>query len=153
MHPGDEARTTASITGVVDSMFGRWSTTALWGQNFESATAFNAALKLQSYGLESQLDVEERLHLYGRGEFLDRAALPPLPFGSHILQRVGALTFGVSRDLGDIDKWALAIGGDVTLTSVEAFSKAAYGDNPTSFRVYARLRPPTMGATSGGMTH
>jgi hypothetical protein len=68
-----------------------------------------------------------------------------LPWGTHILQRVGALTLGLSRDLGAIDKWALAIGGDVTLTSVEAFSKTAYGDNPTSFRLYARLRPPTMG--------
>jgi hypothetical protein len=153
LHPGDEARTTASITGVVDSMAGRWSTTALWGRNFEYATPFSSALTLQSYGLESQLDVEERLHLYGRAEFLDRAALPPLPWGSHILQRVGALTLGASRDLGDLDKWALAVGGDVTLTSVEAFSKGAYGDNPTSFKVYLRLRPPTMGAIGGPMAH
>lgn len=153
-HPGDEARTTASLTGVADTPVGRWSTTALWGRNFEYATAFSSALTLQSYGLESQLDVQERLHAYGRFEFLDRAALPPLPFGSHILQRIGALTLGLSRDLGAIDKWALAIGGDVTLTSVEAFSKAAYGDNPTSFRIYARLRPPTMGAMANGpMAH
>jgi len=100
-------------------------------------------LPLQSYGLESQLDWDGRNHMYGRFELLDRAGLPPLPSQSHTTLRVGALTLGMARDLGAIDRYAMGLGADFTAYSLDSFTVPEYGDNPLSFRVYLRLRPPT----------
>jgi cytochrome oxidase Cu insertion factor (SCO1/SenC/PrrC family) len=136
---GDQHRTTASFTGVTNTPVGRWSTSLVWGQN---VTVGEPGAQ-QSYGLESQLDWAGRNHLYGRYELFDRAGLPPRRLSDHTAVRVNALTLGLSHDLGAIDRWALAIGADATAYSLEAFTRAAYGENPLSGRVYLRLRPPT----------
>ncbi|MNS44882.1 hypothetical protein D3C72_773360 [compost metagenome] len=144
-HPGDVERITASMTHVVPLADGWWSTSLIWGQGEELDVLGRPELDfvLQSYGLESQLDWMEN-HLYGRYELVDKAGLPPFPLLSHNVRRVNALTLGAVRDMGQVDRYALGIGGDVTLYSMEQELRAAYGFNPLSFRVYLRLRPPTM---------
>ena len=144
VHPGDETITTASLSTVYELPPARWSTSAIWGRTVELGPGDVPLLTLQSYGVEGQLDVDERWHAYGRFELLDRAGLPPFAFGSHVLQRTGALTLGASHELGAIDRWAAALGADVTGLSLESLQRSIYGDDPWSARVYLRLRPPTM---------
>ncbi|MEB3197987.1 MAG: SCO family protein [Candidatus Sericytochromatia bacterium] len=143
-HPGDEARTSASLTSVANTALGRWSNTLVWGQNAEFESAVAPPDVRQSYALESQLDWAGRHHAYGRYELLDRAGLPPRAPASHTAVRVNALTLGYTQDLGPIDRWALGLGGDVTVYSLEALTRGAYGENPLMARVFLRLRPPTM---------
>ena len=38
--------------------------------------------------------------------------------------------------------WDLAVGGDVTFYRVPDILQPTHGDNPTSFHVFLRLRPP-----------
>ena len=96
---------------------------------------------LQSYGLESQADLRAGLHLYGRYELVDRLGLLPQdPF----IRRVNALTLGGVYDLSPRDRYELGVGADATAYSQDLALAAAYGANPLSFRVYLRLRPPTM---------
>lgn len=144
-HPGDQDRLSASMMAVNPTPLGRWSSSLIWGQVTELPTALSSQLISQSYGFENQLDWADRNHAYMRFELLDRAGLPPLPPGSHIQVRLNALTLGMSRDLGDVNDVAVAIGGDVTAYSLDSFTRPAYGNNPYAFRVYLRLRPPTMG--------
>lgn len=147
LHPGDAERITASAMHVAPVAGGWWSTGLVWGQNKELDPLGRAGqdLVLQSYGLESQLDWYEN-HLYGRYELVDKAGLAPFALFSHDVRRVNALTLGAVRDLGALKGAALGLGGDVTLYSIDSSLQPAYGANPVSFRVYVRLRPPTMGA-------
>jgi cytochrome oxidase Cu insertion factor (SCO1/SenC/PrrC family) len=146
LHPGDSERISASMVHVTPLERGWWSTSLIWGQNkeFDPIGRPELDLVLQSYGLESQLDWDEN-HFYGRYELVDKNGLPPFPILSHDVRRVNALTFGAIRDLGPVDRYALGIGGDITVYSMDVEQRAAYGFNPLSFRVYLRLRPPTMG--------
>ena len=138
--PGDIQRTTASATHVREYPWGWWSSSLVWGQNVE---LHHETTVLQSYGLESQLDRGPN-HLYGRFELLDKAGLGLPGVDHHALSRVGALTLGVARDVDWTDAFDLALGADATAYSLDAETHAAYGANPVSFRVYLRMRPPTM---------
>jgi cytochrome oxidase Cu insertion factor (SCO1/SenC/PrrC family) len=151
-HPGDVERITASMTHVTPLAGGWWSTSLIWGQNKEFDVLGRSALDfvLQSYGLESQLDWGEN-HLYGRYELVDKGGLPPFPVLSHNLRRVNALTLGAIRDIGSFQRLSLGLGADVTAYSIDSSLQGAYGANPLSFRVYVRLRPPTMGQPVAGM--
>ena len=143
-HPGDEGRTTASLSHVHNTPLGRWSNTFIFGQSalFEKPLAPPELVLTHTF--ETQLDWDGRNHLYGRYELLDRAGLPPRAPNSHTLDRLGALTLGFARDIGSVDRWALALGGDVTAYSLADITRTAYGDNPFAARAYLRLRPPTM---------
>jgi hypothetical protein len=138
--PGDVHRTTASATHVLEYPWGWWSTTLVWGQNRDF---HSEVLTLQSYGLESQVDAGAN-HGYGRFELVDKNGLGFTGEDPHAIHRVGALTLGAIRDLDTSDKFDLGLGADATVYSLDAATMAAYGDNPISFRVYLRLRPPTM---------
>jgi hypothetical protein len=140
LEPGDVHRTTASVMNVQEYPWGWWSTSLVWGQNRDF---HGASYTLQSYGLESQLDAGAN-HGYGRFELVDKTGLALTGEDDHAIHRVGALTLGAIRDLDTSDAFDLGLGADATVYSLDAATKAAYGDNPVSFRVYLRLRPPTM---------
>ncbi len=140
LEPGDIQRTTASLTNVQEHPWGWWSTSFVWGQNVELHADPRT---LQSYALESQLD-RGRDHLYGRFELVDKVGLPLGGADAHGLNRVGALTLGLARDVDWSDALDLAVGADATAYSLDHDVQESYGFNPVSFRVYLRLRPPTM---------
>jgi hypothetical protein len=137
--PGDVERTTASAMVAQPVPGGLWSTTALWSHQLEAHDG--ARQPLLGWGLESQYDFGAT-HLYGRAEWLDKAGLPGAE--PHGVRRVGAFTVGLARDLDWSDALDLAIGGDATSLAVPADLVPAYGEAPLSWRVYLRLRPPTM---------
>jgi hypothetical protein len=141
--PGDIHRTTASLAHVRGWPGGFWSNGLVWGQNRE---LHGEERILQSYGLESQLDWARANHLYGRLELVDKTGLDLVPGGAHDhdASRVLALTLGGVRDLDTSDRFDLGLGADATVYSYDADVREAYGFNPVSFRVYLRLRPPTM---------
>lgn len=140
LEPWGIDRTTASVTHVGDTPLGRLATSLIWGQNLELRPTPRA---LQSYGVESQLDLGTLTHLYGRFELVDKEGLglAANDEGSH---RVGALTLGGVRDLGGLAGFDLGLGADATAYSLDEQVAAAYGFNPISFRVYLRMRPPAM---------
>lgn len=138
--PGDVHRTTASLMNVQEYPWGYWSNSLIWGQNKDFHDQMQV---LESYGVESQLDHEQN-HVYGRFELVDKTGLQLTGEDDHAMHRVGALTLGAIRDLDTSDKFDLGLGADATVYSLDAATRAAYGENPLSFRVYLRLRPPTM---------
>lgn len=139
--PGDIHRTTASLVHVDEFPGGFWSNGLIWGQNKEF---HDGETVLQSYGVESQYDWDFKNHLYGRLELVDKTGLLLTAAPDHAVNRVTALTFGGVRDLDNSDKFDLGLGADATVYSLDQETRAVYGDNPVSFRIYLRLRPPTM---------
>lgn len=139
--PGDVERTTASAQHVMAFPGGFFSNALIWGQNREH---HDGLVVLQSYGAESQLDWAWRNHVYGRLELVDKAGLALTGGHDHDVHRVTALTLGGIRDIDASDAFDLGLGADATVYSLDAETRAVYGDNPFSFRVYLRLRPPTM---------
>lgn len=141
LSPGDVYHTTASAQHVLAFPGGFFSNALVWGQNHELHGGLTV---LQSYGLESQLDWAFRNHLYGRLELVDKTGLGLAPGHTHGTNRVTALTLGGVRDIDTSDAFDLGLGADATVYSLDHETRAVYGDNPVSFRVYLRLRPPTM---------
>jgi hypothetical protein len=140
--PGDIHRTTASIQHVLPLPNALWSNALVWGQNREMHDGVQV---LQSYAYESQVDWAARNHAYGRLELVDKTGLDLTPgTHDHGANRVLALTLGGIRDLDNSDMFDLGLGADATVYSLDGDTRAIYGDNPFSFKVYLRLRPPTM---------
>ena len=141
--PGDVYRTTASVTNVQPLGDGLLSSTAIWGMNQEN---HGEARTLQSFGLESQYDWDrQRNHVYGRFELVDKNGLNLQGADhAHDLHRIGALTLGGIRDLDWSEHFDLGLGADVSLYFADPEVREVYGDVPYGFRVYLRLRPPTM---------
>jgi len=55
--------------------------------------------------------------------------------------RIGAYTFGGTRDLVQNRAWQLGLGADVTVYSKPGVLDAAYGNFPVSFQIFLRMRP------------
>lgn len=55
---------------------------------------------------------------------------------------LSALTLGGVRMPGRWSGWDLGAGGDVTFYGVPDILKPTHGDNPVSFHVFVRVRPP-----------
>lgn len=138
--PGDVYRTTASVMNVQRYPWGWWSNGLIWGQNQDLHGGLQV---LQSYGVESQVDRGAN-HLYGRFELVDKTGLGLAGEDEHDVHRVGALTLGGIRDLDSSPNFDLGLGADATVYSLDQDVRSDYGFNPVSFRVYLRLRPPTM---------
>ena len=117
-----------------------------YGRNDKQGTAFNAILgeSTHTFGLNSA---------YGRLETL-QVESDVLRFGSHNggghshgeeaggPSWVTALTLGGARTLSRWSDWDIAAGGDVTFYRVPGALKPTHGDNPVSFHVFLRVRPP-----------
>ena len=159
--PGDVRRTTASISYNKPFKRGNWATSLIWGRNHENhgGEIFN----LNGYVAESTVNFLDKNYLYTRLELADknqllRAADRTLLGISdhHASFRIGAYTFGAVRDVWSTQKVSLGLGGDVSFYSKPAVLDALYGQHPTSFRLFLRVRPRQMKISdhgSGAMTH
>lgn len=141
--PGDVYRTTASLTNVQPLGEGLLSSTAIWGMNQEF---HGESATLHSFGLESQYDWDrQRNHVYGRFELVDKSGLNLSGAEhEHDLHRIGALTLGGIRELDWSEHFDLGLGADFSIYFADQEVRQVYGDVPYGFRVYLRLRPPTM---------
>lgn len=149
LEPGDVRRTTASVSYNLPFERGNWATSIIWGRNHEShdGEIFN----LNGYLAESTVNFKDKNYFYARLELADKNQL--LRAGDrqllgitedHPSFRIGAYTFGGSRDLWTTEKLSVAVGGDVTLYSKPALLDAIYGNNPASYRFFLRFRPGKM---------
>ncbi|MFZ1006048.1 MAG: hypothetical protein WAN65_04380 [Candidatus Sulfotelmatobacter sp.] len=136
LEPGSQWRQTASVEYDHPLSQGNWATSLVWGRVHKIATGTN----LNGYLLESTLNFLRRDYGFTRLELVDKDEL--FPFAAvHPAYRVGAYTFGGTRDLIQNHAWQLGMGADVTVYSKPAVLDAAYGNYPVSFQIFLRMRP------------
>jgi len=136
LEPGSQWRQTASVEYDHPLPKGNWATSLVWGRVHKIATGTN----LNGYLLESTLNFLRRNYAFTRLELVDKDEL--FPFAAvHPAYRIGAYTFGGTRDLIQNHTWQLGMGADLTVYSKPAALDAAYGNYPVSFQIFLRMRP------------
>lgn len=149
LEPGDVRRMTASISYNKRFSRGNWASSLIWGRNREEH--HNDLFTLNGYTAESTVQFLDKNYLYTRLELVDKTGLLDATersslglTDSHPLFRIGAYTFGYTRDVWTTDKFNMALGSDVTFYSKPAILDSIYGDNPVSYRFFVRVRPSRM---------
>jgi len=145
----DVRRITASLQYNRQFHRGNWAAAFVWGRNHVSGSG--EIQNLNGYTAESTINFLDKNYFTTRLELVDKDDLlrpvDRLLLGitdHHASFRIGAYTFGGVRDLWTHNKLSLAIGSDVTFYSKPARLDAIYGDHPTSWRLFLRLRPAKM---------
>jgi hypothetical protein len=140
----DINRQTASIMYNRQRVGGdHWTTSLIWGRNHKllQRTVQN------SYVLESVLQFQRKNYAFTRLELVDKDELFPeqlFPTIDPALERsfrIGAYTFGATRDIAEAGGFQLGLGADFTVYSKSSLLDPVYGENPVSFRVFLRVRP------------
>jgi hypothetical protein len=155
LEPGDVRRTTASISYNKPWKRGNWATSLIWGRNHENHNG--EIFNLNGYVAESTVNFLDKNYLYTRLELADKnqllRAVDRARLGitdHHPSFRIGAYTFGAVRDVWNTDKISLGLGGDFSFYSKPAVLDAIYGQHPTSFRLFLRVRPAQMKMSVAG---
>src|ERR1700676_4214577 len=123
---------------------GQLSTSLIWGRNHKLLDRTDS----NAYLLESVLPVRRKNFLTGRIELVDKdelfsdqpdlAAILARTAGSSF--RIGAYTFGYTRDIRIFSSVQTGIGANVTGYSLPGAIKPYYGDHPLALNLYLRLR-------------
>jgi hypothetical protein len=150
LEPGDVNRQTASVQYNRPLARGNLAAALIWGRNRSEHDG--GVSHTNGYTAEATLNFRERNYAYTRLELVDREGLLThddlhgLGFaeGSHSQFRVGAYTFGAARDVWNTEKWSVALGGDFTFYSKPRALDALYGQSPTSYKLFVRIRPGKM---------
>jgi hypothetical protein len=139
LEPGDQIRTTASLSYSKPLPGGSWSSSLIWGRNHYTATQMNA----NSFLAESVIPVHKMNFLTGRFELVDKNELFP-EIQPVITARIGEYTAGYTRDVNLFKKLETGVGANVTFYTLPDGIKPYYGNHPISGNVYIRfrLRPP-----------
>lgn len=147
LEPGDQWRTTASLTYSRPMPGGSWASSWIWGRNHSTATGHNG----DAYLVESVLPVGRKNFLTGRAEWVDKDELFRLQpereialaqrFGSF---RIAAYTLGYTRDVAWFSRVQTGLGGNVETYSLPGAIQPFYGAHPVGVNLFARfrLRPP-----------
>ncbi len=156
--PGNVRRTTASIGYNRTFDRGNWATSLIWGRNHE--THGDEIFNLNGYVAESTLKFLDKNFLYTRLELVDKNSLLSASDRQllgitehHPSFRIGAFTFGGVRDVWQSEKITVGIGSDVTFYSKPSQLDPVYGNSPTSYRFFLRLRPGKMSMGSPAASH
>ena len=151
--PGNVRRTTASVSWLTESDAQFTALTAGYGRNDKDhADSFSDAFFVEAtrrfsphviYSRFEAVDVETGLFL-GTTTHMGSGHAEP--------GTVVALTVGAMRDLPQLGRFELGVGGDVTVHKVPAQLATTYGSRPVSFKIFLRLRPPvsSMGRMRNG---
>jgi hypothetical protein len=145
LEPGSQWRQTASVEYDRPLATGNWATSLIWGRVHK----ISSGAKLNGYMLESTLNFRRRNYVFTRIELVDKDELFPQA-AVHPVYRIGAYTFGGTRDVVQNRAWQLGMGADMTFYSKPAALDAAYGNFPVSFQLFLRMRP---GIHSGSHNH
>ena len=156
LHKGVTRRMTASIQHNRPFARGNWASALIWGRNREEHEGVND--RLNGYTFESTVNFLDRNYLYTRLELVDRKELlrvedlQRLGLDEHADPqfRVGAYTFGGTRDFWNTDNFSIAVGADATFYSKPSQLDPIYGRNPVSYKIFLRLRP---GRSMSGHVH
>jgi hypothetical protein len=152
LEEGDVRRTTASASWTRRAGGGWSAATVAYGVNDKSDDFFHAFLAEATHAFG-------RHTVYGRMEAL-QVEMDVLRFGNHISNispkahvvdespgakdPLLALTLGGTRRIVEWKGWDLAAGADATFYGVPDLLKPTHGDDPVSFHVFLRIRPPAM---------
>jgi hypothetical protein len=155
LEPGDQIRSTASVSYHRPFDGGYWSTSLIWGRSHKTI----AEKDLDSYLVESVVKFRERNFITGRIEVLDRDELfedqpaiqQQLAARGLSVFRIAAYTLGYTRDVGHIPGIETGFGGNFSLYTVPAAIKPFYGNHPASFYLLFRMR--LKGKTGAMMNH
>jgi hypothetical protein len=142
--PGDDVRRmTASVIYNRPLATGNWASMLLWGRN-QSLLDGNVG---NGYLLESTLKFLGRNAVWGRVENVDRTnelllgeTSEPPGFSERYFARVQAYTAGYDREIGHIQHFAVAIGGQVEWYGVPSSLKPVYGPHPVGGVMFVRVR-------------
>ena len=128
-------RITASATYNRQLAGGNWQTTFAWGRNY-----LEPGPSLDAFLLESAL-TWGRHTVFGRAENAQKNELfaPPDPLAGRIF-RVSAFSLGYVYDIPVSKTLALGLGGMGTVDALPSQITPAYGDSPTSFMGFVRLK-------------
>jgi hypothetical protein len=155
LESGDVRRATASLSYNKRFARGNWASSLIWGRNREYH--HTPAQTLNGYVAESTLNFLDRNYIYTRLELVDKGGLlssdERAQLGitdNHPLFRIGAYTFGAARDIWNTEKLSVAVGTDFTFYSKPDTLDPIYGNNPTSYRFFIRLRPSRMTMSGHG---
>jgi hypothetical protein len=145
----DVRRATASLQYDHPFTRGNWATAFVWGRNHVSEPG--ETRNLNGYTFESTVNFLDKNYLYTRLELVDKDELLRASdrailgiTDDHPSFRIGAYTFGYVRDVFDNDDWSIGIGGNVTSYSKPDTLDQIYGRNPTSYKIFMRVRPGRM---------
>ncbi len=141
----DVTRATSSLT--YHQPFGRsgiWASTLLWGRNRAHG------LNTDAFLIESNLNVDERNVVFGRGE-LARKSGEDLVIDQeahdvgHEVFTVGKLTAGYMRQFGHAGSLLPAVGAQISLSVIPSDLEPFYGaQTPVGFAVFLNLKPAPM---------
>jgi hypothetical protein len=135
--PGDQWRSTASVTWVKPYGRGEWASSLIWGRVHKLEDSRN----LNGYGLETVARFRDVHYVTGRVELVDKDEL--FDAGSPLAGRtfrIGAYTAGYTRDFHWIPRLATGLGSNVTFYSMPGAVHQSYGSHPVGVSVFLRLR-------------
>jgi hypothetical protein len=139
LEPGDQIRSTASLSYSRPMAGSSWDSSLIWGRAHFTATNRN----LNSYLAESSIPVSRRNFITGRIELVDKdelfAAQPENPFFNDTF-RIGAYTLGYTRDVSLFSRVETGIGANFSLYSLPDAIKPVYGNHPVGGNIFVRLR-------------
>lgn len=144
LEPGDQVRSTASLSYSKPMAGSSWSSSLIWGRNHDTATYRNT----NGYTLESVVPVSRRNFITGRMELVDKDELFSADPGleQHLDQlygstfRIGAYTLGYTRDIALFPYVETGIGANFSFYSTPAALKPYYGNHPVGGNMYIRFR-------------
>jgi hypothetical protein len=132
LEPGDQVRTTASVTYNRPYKQGNWASSVIWGRVHKTGNGDN----LNGYTLESIARFAQKNYLEGRIELVDKDEL--LPTGQEF--RIGAYTGGYIRDFYLIPRIATGLGANFTSYTMPAALHPYYGERPVAVFIFLRFK-------------
>jgi len=132
LEPGDQVRTTASVTYNRPYAGGNWATSVIWGRAHKTGSGAN----LNGYGLESAARFARKNYVTGRIELVDKDEL--LASGQQF--RIGAYTVGYTRDFYLVPRIATGLGANFTTYDMPAALHPYYGERPVALVVFLRFK-------------
>jgi len=139
LEPGDQIRTTASLSYSRPVAGSSWSSSLIWGRNHYTATQQNG----NSFLAETVAPFRKLNFFTARFELVDKNELfPGVPDAPNA--RIGAYTGGFTRYLRFFKTVQTGLGANMTFYILPADIKPEYGNRPIGANVYIcfRLRPP-----------
>ena len=137
LEPGDQFRTTASVTYVRPYSEGEWASSLIWGRVHKIPDGAN----LNGYLAESVARFRGLNYVTGRVELVDKDELfgPGSPLEGQTF-RIGAYTLGYTRDFNFLPRIATGLGSNFTTYSMPDPVRQYYGQHPVAVLVFLRFR-------------
>ncbi len=144
LQPGDLVRATSSLQYTRPMQGSGWSTSLIWGRNHDTFDHRNS----NAYLIESVAPYRGKNFFTGRAELVDKDELfldqpdveAYLDRTAGSTFRIGAYTAGYTRDIGVFHHAETGIGFNFTAYTTPPAIKPYYGQHPTGWNIFVRVR-------------